>query len=289
LEAVRERVSAEQGDMKRVVDILKALGVKRSPEPADFELYTKWRTGQGFSDDVILHVARKNKGKIERVDSALSKYFELKLFEKAEIENFEGEKTALTTLARDINKRIGEYYADVAPIVEEYLVRWRMWGFCDETLRAIASYCFRGGIKRIADMDKSVARFYKMGVTTQSALDEFIAGKVAHDADVRKVLDVLKISREVTSFDRDCYNTWTREWNFPVDMVLHAANLSVGKQRAIAYMNSILSNWHAQKIDTLDKAKKFGAPKTVERKIIKHSYSDKELGRVFAEFNEGDF
>jgi len=53
IEAVQEKLEQDRVDTNVVVSVLKALGVKRSPEAEDFDLYAKWRKDMGFSDEVI--------------------------------------------------------------------------------------------------------------------------------------------------------------------------------------------------------------------------------------------
>jgi len=293
VDAVKERLENESTEKANVIKVIKALGSKKTPEPEDFELWKKWRSGLGFSEDVIIFTAKRVKGNFARLDATLLKYFELKLFEKDEIMNFEQRKSSLVTLAREINKKIGVYYENVEPVIEQYITNWELKGFDADTLLSIAGYCFKSGIRTLDGMDKVVAKFFKQGITSTQAIEEFVAGRVNRDKDIKDILVKLGLSREVSAFDRDVYTTWTNTWNFGDDIIELGAKQATGKTSPIGYLNKILSSWHASGVKTITDAKKqsIHADRAVtnSQKFIKHSYSDNELKQVFAELNEEDF
>ena len=290
VEAAKERLDAEQGDTASVVKILKALKLKRECDPTDFELYTKWTKKLGFSDVVVLSVAKRAKS-MQKLDALLLKYFELKLFEVAEIENYESTKADLVNLAFAINKKIGVYYENVENVIETYIQKWRLFGFDDETLLSVADFCFKTGIRKLEGMDNVINKFYKLGVTTVSAIDEYISDKVSADKTVKAFLEKMKISRNPNQLDRDFYNTWVNEWNFGADVIDFVAGLSADKTSPMQYMNKILSSFREQKIVTLEAAKKVNVGKLggVEKQFVRHSYSAGELNRVFTNLDEVEF
>lgn len=289
VEAVREKLETERGDTATVTKILKALGVKRTCEPMDFEFYTKWTKRLGFSDEVILAVSKKAKS-IPKLDSMLLKYFELKLFETGEIQNYENTKHDLVNLAFAINKKIGVYYENVENIIETYIGRWRLFGYDDETLLSVADFCFKSGIRKLEGMDSIINKFYKMGITTTSAIDEYISEKVSADKTVKALLIKMNISRDPNQLDRDFYYTWTNDWNFSCDIIEYVAALAKDKTTPMQYMNKILSSFREQKITTLDAAKKKNIKDAApEKQFIRHSYSAGELNRLFAKLDEVEF
>ena len=287
--AVTEKLEAERGDTAAVTKILRALKTKRVCAPEDFELYTKWTKKMDFSDDTILYVAKHMKSAdIAKLDARLLRYFELKLFEAGEIENYENTKTETFNLAIKINKKIGVYYENVENIVETYIGRWRLFGFDDATLLSVADFCFRSGIRKLEGMDAVINKFYKLGVTTPAALDEYIADKVAADKTVKNLLEKMNISRSPNQLDRDFYATWTGTWNFPDEVIDYAASLSADKTSPMQYMNKILSSFREQKITTLAAAKRTGVPVSLpaEKQFVRHSYSPGELNRVLVSMEE---
>lgn len=290
VEAVKEKLEAERGDTATVTKILKALGSKRACEPADFELYTKWSKKIGFSDTVILSVAKRAK-QMQKLDTLLLKYFELKLFEVGEIQNYENTKSDLVNLAFAINKKIGVYYENVENIIETYIQKWRLFGFDDETLLSVADFCFKSGIRKLEGMDNVINKFYKLGITTPAAIHEYISDKVAADKTVKVLLEKMNISRSPNQLDRDFYATWTTDWNFGQDVIAYVATLAADKTSPMQYMNKVLAAFREKKITTLEAAKKANVQTTAqpEKKFERHSYSAGELNRLFTSLDEVEF
>ena len=286
-DAVREKLELDAGDLSSVTQILKALGIKRSPEPSDFELYTKWTQKMGFAPNVILEVAKKicKRGSMEKLGNILLKSFELKLFEYNEIAEYNAKKQELIKLAFEINKKIGVYYENVDTIVETYIVNWQLRGYDSATLLEIAAFCFKSGIRTLEGMDTLISKFYKQGITNPAAIDEFIAEKITENKAVKAILEKLNQTRQPNQVDRDFYKTWTKDWGFGADMINHAISLSSDKTGPMQYMNKVLSNWRENKVVTVDAAQKSPLPTSVvaqQKSFVRHSYSNEDLNRLFA-------
>jgi len=277
VEAVDEKLASSKEQLATIAKLFGALGIKRVAEPTDFELYEKWTKKLGFSDAVIAHVAQSLRGtkqshgsSTNKLDNRLLKYYELKLFELDEIADFTKRAKDLTTLAFNINKKIGVYYENAESIVEEYLVPWQLKGFDADTLLSVASFCFKTGKRTLADMDAVISRFYKLGITTQDAINNFISEKVSEDKVIKELLNKLGATREVNAIDRDFYNTWTKVWNKTTDEIDKAAALAAGKTSPMMYLNKVLS----------------GAPLDKAVTITQHSYSDAELRSLSISMDE---
>ena len=279
VEGVEEKLDVQRNDGQTLAKILKLLGLKRIAEPTDFELLAKWRK-MGYSQTVLEHIAKSAKGSVTKLDNLIAKYFELKLFELDEIENYQKASKDLTTLAYDLNKKIGVYYENVDSVVAEYLVPWQQKGFDHDTLLQVATFCFKTGRRTLQDMDMVIARFYNLGITTTQAIDGYINEKVSQDKVIKELLSRLGATREVAQIDRDFYTTWVDVWNFQTDIIDYAASLSVGKTSPMAYLNKILANFHANKVTTLKQAKETDFT-PASTNVVKYSYSDKELRSVF--------
>jgi len=285
VEAVEEKLTTNKEQLTSIINLLKILCIKRTPEPADFELYDKWTKKLGYSDSVIASIAKQSRGSVNKLDTLLLKYFELKLFEIDEIAQYSKKAKDLTALAIAVNKKIGVYYENVESIVEEYLVPWQLKGFDTDTLLSVASFCFKTGKRTLADMDAVITRFYKLGITTQDAINNFISEKISQDKVIKELLGKLGSTREVSSLDRDFYATWTDTWHFGTDIINYAATLANGKTSPMAYMNKILAAYFEKKVTTVEQAKKinYSPPST---NITRHSYSDAELRSLSISMDE---
>jgi len=200
-------------------------------------------------------------------------------------EKFAVQEYDTTTLAK-ILKNLGSK-RKAEPNDYQLIEGWRLKGFDDDTLFAIATFCQKTGRKKMEDMVGVIEKFYKLGLTSPSSINSYITGKVETDKNIKELLVGLGLSRDVANIDRDFYTTWTDDWKFTPEIINYGATLAVDKSSPMAYLNKVLANWHEKKITTLDAAKKvnYTAP---QLNITRHSYSDQELKSLFANIEEAD-
>ena len=150
-------------------------------------------------------------------------------------------------------------------------------------------------IRTFEGMDEIVSKYYSKGIVSIDAISEYVSSTLSVDKKIKSILEKLNLNRQVTSWDRDFYNTWTHSWNFDEEIVDYALSLAVDKSQPMAYVNKILSNWKEQNIDTIEKAKAQGTklaeikPKEKEPKkqeFVTHSFSSEELNALFDNLDE---
>lgn len=273
-------------DLKRTLAVL---GIRRAPDFSDVELYGKWHSDFGFSPEVIEFTAKNaKKGGMGFLDKKLSDYFRSGLLSVKEISDYEEQKTANYELARKIVSNVGLYYPNQQFIVDDYLLNWFKMGFDGETLLLISKYCATCGLRTLNDVDNSVKRFYKLGLTSSDAINAYIEETIAHDEEIRAVLEASGLVRRITRFDRQCYEKWL-ELGLPADLILYEAELSGSANSPMAYLNKTLLALHAKGITTLAQAKSCQpektTPQTKKRTEETRTYSKEELDSVFTVFD----
>ena len=280
------------GDGAKVAAALKFRG-NLSHEHSSFVI--KWTRELGFELDTIIHVAKNvakqtTRNGFERLNTALTKYYEQKLFSSLEIDEYEANKSALISLAKQVNKALGLYYENVDNIIDTYILPWISKGYNEETLVSVANFCFKNNVRTLDGMNERINKFFKLGYTTLSGINQYISDIISVDKDIKDILSKLAIERKVNSYDRDMYNVWTNKWQMPKDVIIYATSLSYGKTNPIQYLNQILSTWHSQNINSIEQAKQYKAPikETVQttNTVVGHSYTPDELSSLFDKLDE---
>ena len=279
----------------KLIQVMRALGSRATPQIEDKEMLDIWLKELGFELDVVINVAKRVRTKLRKtdinyLDTLLRKYFEMKLFSYSEIEEYETNKTALLSLAKDVTRALGLYYQDCSHVVDEYILPFVHIGYSHELLVTIANYCFKQSIRTLEGYADIVQKLYKKGILNMQAFTEYLNDLVAYDEKIKDLLTNLGISRRVTEQDRVIYRTWTLDWNYSDDIIDYAMSLSTGKPSAITYMNKLLSNWHCAGVDSLDKAKAFVpagmTANTKSNKVTNKEYSAEQLNSLFSDLNE---
>ncbi len=290
---VEEKLISFEQKGQEIGAILNALGIKRNAYIEERNLVNKWLVELGFNLDVILYLARnlKKKGKanFNSLDAVLIHYYELKLFSILEIEEFENNKKELYSLAKSINKSLGVYYESLDSEIENYILKWINWGFEKEVLIEIALYCFKNSIRTLEGMDSNVAKFYKLGIISMQAFENYVAGVVNTDKEIQSILDKLGLARKVNYLDRENYKTWTESWKTSKELIDYGATLAQGKNSPIQYLGKILANWHDKGITTLAEAEKTALPPSSASKnenFTGRSYSEVDVNALFQSIEE---
>lgn len=294
--AVEDRLKAFEEKSPELSEIFACLGIKRLAYVEERALVEKWLSDFGFNLDVILYVAKKikarNKSTLERIDRELTKYYEMKLFSIMEIESFEKEKQELYALAREINKTIGVYYESLDGEVENYILKWLNLGFDKDVLLDIAYYSFKRSVRTLEGMDKTISKFYKLGILSCSALKEYMHEVVSTDEQIKKILDELGLSRNVNYIDRENFKTWKENWKMSDELISHATTLAKGKDSPLKYLSRCLSDWHEKGIKTVEEAKKTSplaeSAKLQNQNFTGRSYSKEEINALFQSIDEVD-
>jgi len=271
-----------------ILAILKALGLRRlTVYPEEQELYTKWTDSFGFTQGVILELAKKckNKGGIEKLDTKISKYYEQKLTTIQEIEAYDAKLDSLFAIAKEATNSLGLYYQNLEVVVNTYITDWTNLGFDGTVIKEIANYCFKRNIRSLDGMNTIIQKFYKLGLLTLPAISQYIGELVSADQKIQDILDKLNILRNVNSWDRDMYRTWTYNWNLSDEIILYVAELAKGKAQPMQYLSKLLATLHEQNITTLDKAKTAISTQKLLNNDAKtyetRNYNKKELDSLF--------
>ena len=266
----------------------KIIGLKRNAYVEERAMFDKWTNDYGFNMDTILYISKKIKksGKFafNKLDQILTKYFEMKLFSIMEIEQFEKNKTELYDLAKEINRNLGVYYESLDNEVETYILKWINLGFEKEVVAELALYCFKKSIRTLEGMDKTVNKFYKLGIVTLPALQQYTDSVLKDDQTIGNILKELSISRNVNYIDRENYKTWKNDWQLSDELIQHAVSISKNKDNAMKYLSRVLADWHIKGIKTVEEAKQSAplqAQTQTQQNFNGRSYSKEQINALF--------
>lgn len=289
---VEEKLMQMEETSSTLAEILSALGLRRNSFIEEREMYQKWTDGMGFEDDAILFVAKsmKKKGGFERLNALLEKYFLSGKMSVGEIKHYNETKDATFALAKQINKNLGVYYESLDSEIETYILPWLEMGFEEDALLILASYAFKSSIRSLEGLNGLVQKLFKLGILTVAALNEYLAAVSSEDKKVKKLLEMLNVSRKVNSFDRESYKTWTNNWKMSEQLIEYAASLSADKLAPFPYMARLLASWHESGIKSVDEAKKVAPAaqtKALPKSEVKgRSYSKEDFQAMIQSIDE---
>ena len=271
---VEEKLSSYTSSTPALIKIFSALGISRRPDVDDNALYEKWTKELGFSDDAVICAARHFKAKTtQKIDVAIDELYKNRKFDVKEIEDYCKQRNSLFACAGEIARSLGVYVQNAAPYVENYVGKWRDYGFEPDTLCIIAEYCFMQGRNSFERMDDYITSLYEDGVITRSAVTEKLEKLAADDKLLRSILKRCGLSRKIIEYDRQCLKRW-REWDFSDEVLSRAADRARGKSNPMAYMNAVLSSWKAEGIPPADEGDALPSGGESSKAVIERHYYD---------------
>ncbi|MBR1983587.1 MAG: DnaD domain protein [Clostridia bacterium] len=256
VDKIERELSSYLSKSAELEKILRAMSIKRIPDVTDLNLFKKWTEELNFEPENILYAASKvKKGGMEKLDSFILELYSNKSFSKEEIKHFSDNKEKTYQLALKINKALSIYVEVLDTVIDTYTNKWLSFGFTDQTLLLIASYCFRNSKNSLQDMDALVEELRNRGYIDLTSVSDYFENIKKTDEFISKMLKVAGVNRRPTPWDRDNVAVW-KSWNFTEEMILESAKISAGKSSAIAYMNGVLSNWKNSGIFTISDLEK---------------------------------
>ncbi len=273
--------NAQSADIQ---DIIRAMGLRSGADFYDSELYTKWTRELNFGKSAILFAARSLKNKkpnMNKLDELLLEFYRSRRFSPDEMQDYLDTRQRLRDIAVSVNRSLGEYVADLTPVVENYITVWIDAGFDGETLTELAGYCFRAGIKTLSGMDKLVKKLVKLGILTAESLHAYIEEQAACERFLKEILETLGVGREVNSYDRDSYRLWSESWGIPDEVIRYAAEQAQGPG-GMRNLQRIMSVYHLKGVSSVEQAKLTAIGQTAQPAVRKgtfHDYPQREYSR----------
>lgn len=301
---VEQKLCEVEQNSSEIGELFATLGIKRVANLDEKELLTKWKNDLEFNFETILGVCKLYKKKkiklsnLDKLDTILTKYYEMKLASIKEIENYEAEKEGLFKISRQICKELGLYYDNIEPVSSTYTQKWMLMGYSNSVLHSIANYCFKSSIRNLDGMDSIINKLFKLGVITADALEQYFDNILRADEQIKEILSELGIMRNVNKFDREFYKIWTEEWNTPLDIINYAMEQSKAQYNPMQHMNKLLSLWHTKGAKTLEDCKKYSIetktslptnsqkPKHAVQNFKGRDYSKSDLNALFDNLEE---
>ncbi len=296
VEAVKEKLSQRSRYGEDLKLVLSALKLKRAAEYYDREVYERWIKDYNFTLDVIIKVAKGVKaGGVNKLNSLLEEYYKQNLLSIKEIEQYQKTKEELFDAAKEINKQLGVYYQSLEAEIAEYILPWTTKGYEKQTLLIIARYCFKNNVRALDGMNRTVERFYKLGLTDVNGINQYIGQILERDKEIKKLLEALGLLRNVNVSDRNSYKLWKEEWDISDELLFYGAALSAGANNSMAYLNKLLSNWRQKEIKSVEEAKKqsfspasAAQPPNVFKDFSQRDYSEEDLRALFDDIGDAE-
>jgi len=125
-----------------------------------------------------------------------------------------------------------------------------------EVIVMLFEYCDSIGKLNMRAIEKNAVLWAEHGITSVDAVEEFIYEQERAKEAENKFKETLGIERKITDNEKKYYNIWVLEYALDFDVIKLAYEQTVQYVGRLdfKYMNTILTNWYNNGIDTKEKA-----------------------------------
>ncbi len=150
-------------------------------------------------------------------------------------------------------------------------------------IETLCNYCRSLGKTSARYIERVAVSMADEGVDTTDALNEYIARRERLESNMTKLRSLIGASdRALTAKEKKLFECWLTEWNFDVDVITRAYEVTVDKLGAVklTYMNKVLENWHRDGLDTLE---------AVEASLEKYSQNKADAAKNGSGFETDEY
>lgn len=298
IDDVSNRLESQERVTGDVVLVLKALGIKRTATMEEYQMYLNWTEDLEMPLDLIIHIAKKTKSKnFAKLNVYIGKCYANRLLSVKEVDDYLKKQDEMFDTAKLVVRNLGLWYDNLENVVDTYISNWFQLGFEKDAILSLSNYAFRKNIRTLDGLNNIVNNMFKLGLLTNSSIDNYMQDIVKNDGVICQILRDLSIERGVIAMDRTMYKVWLYDWNMGEEIISYAITLSKGKYSPMQYLNRVLSEYHVGGVKTVDDAKKFqlsfvggnvsaSKSKSSPKDAKKREYSKKELDSLFDDVYE---
>ncbi len=288
--AVSERISELENNSQDIRAIFQALGIKRSAELEDRQLFLKWTAKYNYKLDAILVAAKaqKKRGGMQKLDEYIDLLKKAEAYTAFEVAEFAKNRENVYNLSIRLSKELGTYYGSMDSVVENYVYPWLNLGFEEEALVKLANFCFLRNIRSFDALHQTVMKFYKKGLTTEEGIKQYVSSQLKADEKIMEVFEKCGVYGVVGNKDRESYRTWL-EWGFEENTILLVAERHNNTAFPLQNVNRTLASLFNKNITDFEGVKKYletseKRKEPAKEDYIKHQYTDEQIKNVLSAF-----
>ncbi|NLB90161.1 MAG: DnaD domain protein, partial [Clostridiales bacterium] len=243
----------EEGTKK----ILRRLGKRRQPSKDEMDLYRKWINDWGYKHEAIEAACVEttkgdpNMGYLDGILKGLMEQTGKGFSGKKEVEAHLNKQKNQGKPVRELLNALGMRYIRGNQMIQ---------GLYEQMLSLSTHEVLMVGAREVAKtggkMDELVSlitTWTEKGINTEEKALAYVAAFYQANQLLVTIYEIAGHNGRPTANHRQLVKKWQEEWGFSEEMLGIAAQNAQHAEKKIPYIDAILSAWHEQGIDTVDK------------------------------------
>lgn len=278
VEAAQDYFDRDEAAEKCARAVIDRFNFHRAPSKPEMEMAAKWLNEWHFDEETVLQACSRTVGS----GNPTFKYLD------AILENLRnGDDSDEFQQLKRILQELGQRNPTPTPQDRERFEAIMEFGFEYEVVLAAAR---TGGKRSMEDLETMLFKWAEQGLFTMEAYEQFRQKRALLDQAVSQVFDRAGIDRRPRQADRTLMEKWLAEHS--MQMILLAAEQSLGTDTPMRYMDVLLARWKKDGIATPEAAEAArnrpsqpagpDAPREAGR-FMQREYARDEYARVYTD------
>ncbi len=288
VESAEEFFSRDEQAAAGLRKILKMLGKKYAPSEAQVNLYRKWTRDWGFSQEAIetaVELTAKGDPSMGYLDGILSSLKREGTMTASEIRNSslkaENYREVLKELGKgEISRKNLKSYDQMLEIYPQ------------DIILIAARECGHSG-KDTEDTLKLLQAWKEKGLSTRTEVEAYVQAFHDQTALIRALKKIWGTDEtRISKTDRSLVQKWEKDMGINREVILEAARFASEAKQPMAYLDSIMADYHGKGISTPEQARqeheknRSGGRKTTAKVLPGQDFTQRDYHNVPEEMQQ---
>ncbi len=260
IELAEKRVKAERSDSSNFKELLMRLGMRnRNATTEEKKIYTKWTVEYGMDIDAVYAALpatlSAREPSVKYLDSILTRMFREGRTTAERITEALSDNSVMDKQIKNLLECIGYRRHTVTDDIRRMYNRFMSMGFTEEAILMAGRKAMLDGAPSINSVDTILSGWSSRGAITVAEIETFL--KNAENAKQRaaEYLNRMGVTKPVSDMDIAMLNKYVSKGT-EEDVLFFAAELAYGAASPEKLAKTILKNWAASGVKTLEEAKR---------------------------------
>ncbi len=243
-----------------VRDVLRLLGMPgKNPSIIEEEIFEKWQLKWGMSfgaiEAAVPQTAKIQYPNMQYLDTIIEELYDNKIVDAVGAREYFEMRSKQDKGIKQILESMGSPRRTITKDIRSRYVAWCALGFDANSISRIASYIAMRGRHSIEQLDIELVNWHNANLHTEQEIRSGIEDRRNYAQKIRNMLASAGLDVGSTAGVEELYGRFASKYNHSDDVILYAAECSLGTRSPLKYMDKLLKDWHKKGCYTIDSAK----------------------------------
>ncbi len=243
-----------------VRDVLRLLGMPgKIPSIIEEKIFEKWQVDWGMSfgaiEAAIPQTAKIQYPNMQYLDTIIEELYDNKIVDAVGAREYFERRATEDKAIKRILESIGSARRTITKDIRSRYIAWCALGFDADSIALVASYIALRGRHNIEQLDIELLNWHNANLHSYDQIKAGIEERRTYADKIRNMLESAGLDSANANNMKELYDKFAIKYGHSDDVILYAAQCSLGTRTPIKYMDKLLNDWHKKGCYTIASAK----------------------------------